>query len=448
MYNKFVLHIKQNFPELFTKKVVVAVSGGLDSVTLLHLLKKVGCDVAVAHCNFKLRGEDSDLDEKLVGAIGEKLQVSTWVKSFETKQIATQNKKSIQETARDLRYEWFAELLSENKAHLLVTAHNLDDNFETVLHHLTRGTGLKGLVGIPQKTSTIYRPLLNFSREEIERYAKVNQLIWREDQSNTQTKYTRNKIRHKVIPVLKEINPNLLESFKKTQQHVMDSNLVLQNMVAKKWQKIHIKENDIIKIKIDKLKQLVPLSFYLYEFFKPYGFTAFNDILDLLDAQSGKQIFSSTHRLIKDRNFLLLQQVNQKLKENTYKIPDFKSKITVKLPNINLFFTEEIFDNQADKSNKKTIPIDKDLLKFPLQVRKWQKGDYFYPTGMKGKKKLSNYFKDEKLSLIEKENIWLLLSEEKIVWIIGMRQDRRFIAKAETKKSLIISVNNDSVKSI
>ena len=440
MIKKFKEHIASDFPELETKKVLVAVSGGVDSVTLLHLLHRIGYDVVAAHCNFNLRGKDADLDEEFVGKTGKKLQISTWVKSFDTKQYALQNKLSIQEAARKLRYDWFAELLAEKKADILVTAHNLDDNFETVLHHLTRGTGLQGLLGIPPKNDKIYRPLLAFSRSEIHDFAVKNNIAWREDKSNAETKYIRNKIRHKVLPVLQEINPNLLNSFKKTQHYLKQSNAILEEVVQQKWNAVSEIKNDIIQISIFKLSKLNQTDFYYYQFFKPFGFTDVSEIKKLIHAQSGKQLFSKTHRLLKDRNLLLLDALASYKKE----VFEIQQKDTcLFLPNFQLMIEDNVdLSINPSGKDKKSVVIDKDLLKFPLTVRKWQKGDYFYPLGMQGKKKLSKFFKDNKLNLFEKESIWLLLSGNEIVWVIGMRQDRRFAVDAKTKNKIKFSVLN------
>jgi len=438
LIEKFKTHITTNFKELKSKKILVTVSGGLDSVVLLHLLQQLHYNLVIAHCNFKLRGEDADKDEEFVRNLGEKFKIPTEVISFNTKEFAKQNKLSIQEAARKLRYDWFDNLCNQNIADVIVTAHHLNDNLETVLHHLTRGTGLIGLTGIPVKNKNIIRPLLPFSRDEIEKFARKNQISWREDKSNTETKYIRNKIRHQVIPVLQEINPQLLQSFLKTHQHLQNANTVLQQHFTTVWQQITTTNNRIIKVDIKQLSKLTPQDYYLYELFKPFGFTDASEIKKLMIAQSGKLVFSKTFRLLKDRDSLLLGCFPEKEK-NSFTIS--KDKKRFEIDDLILIFKETDFRtiNPSDK-DKNSVVIDKDLLKFPLTVRKWQKGDYFYPSGMQGKKKLSKFFKDKKLNLFEKENIWLLLSENQIVWVIGMRHDKRFLISDKTKTKIKISV--------
>jgi len=449
VYQEFNNHINKNFAFLRKSKILIAISGGIDSVILTHLLQQLNFAISLAHCNFNLRGEESNKDEKFVRELAKNLKVPVFIKSFKTKEYAKENKLSIQETARNLRYNWFEELLKQNNLDYVLTAHNLNDNLETFLINFTRGTGLQGLTGIPVINNKTVRPLLEFSREHIENFAKENNINWREDQSNANTKYTRNKIRHKVLPILKEINPNILDSFKNTTLHLKDSEKIINEKVTEVREEIfNINKSEegrsVLKLNIQKIQNLKHPKVYLYELLKEYGFTEWNDILNLLTTQSGKQIFSKTHRLIKDRDYLLLAEVEKakskkqkvfSIEENDteFNIQNQKFKVSVKL----------ILNNQSKTFNPKPLTqnliFDKDLLKFPLKVRKWQNGDYFYPIGMTGKKKLSKFFKDEKYSLLEKENIWLLLSDTKIVWVIGKRQDNRFKVTDKTSQILEIS---------
>ncbi len=447
MLQKINQHIAENFPFFKNKKLLIAISGGIDSTVLTHILQQLNLNISLAHCNFCLRGKESDLDEKFVTSLAEKLHIPIFVKKMETEEYAKKHKLSIQEAARNLRYDWFKKLAKKNNINYILTAHNLNDSLETVLFNLTRSTGLTGLTGISAINGIICRPLLPFSRKEIINFAKENNIVWREDISNTNTKYTRNKIRHKVLPVLSEINNNLLESFKNTQQHLQDADAIIQQQINLVKNQISETQNNMVKFNVTKIQQLSQKSFYIYQIFKTYNFTEFKDIEQLLIAQSGKQIFSKTHRLLKDRDFLLLiKKAENTINTNLeFKILATDTAFRKRNLHLKIEHLDHANNQKADKKDEKSIIIDKDLLKFPLTIRKWKNGDYFYPIGMQGKKKVSKYFKDKKLSLYQKENIWLLLSDNKIIWIINMRQDKRFKTQKNTKNSIKITVKN-SVK--
>ena len=435
MIQKFTAHININIPFLKEKKLLIAISGGLDSVVLYHILTSLNFDISLAHCNFNLRGKESDLDEEFVNNLSQKTSNQIFIKSFDTEKYSKDNKLSTQIAARELRYTWFQELVEKHNFDYILTAHHADDNLETFLINLTRGTGLEGFTGIPKINGNIVRPLLPFSREEILKYAKENKIEWREDASNASTKYTRNKLRHQVIPVLKEINPSLLSSFEKTLENLQESQQILEDRIDEVSSEIIETKEAITKINIDKIQQLSNPKAYLYQLLKNHSFTEWNDVYDLLSAQSGKQVFSKTHRLLKDRDFLMLtkKEVSSFIKDS-FEITENQSKITQP---IQLTF-EEIQENSTE--NKQTIYVDKDLLKYPLLVRKWQNGEYLYPTKMQGKKKLSKFFKDDKFSLLEKENTWLLCNaDNEIIWVINHRQDRRFSTTSSTRKTLKIT---------
>ena len=308
MFAKFTTHINSYWSFLKGKKIGIAISGGIDSVVLTHLLHQLEYSIVLAHCNFKLRGKASDKDEAFVKQLAKQLEVPAFTIAFDTEIVAKQEKISIQLAARKLRYKWFEELIMANEFDYILTAHHADDNLETFLINTIRGTGLDGLTGIPQQNGVIIRPLLPFTRTEIERYATNNTISWREDLSNAEAKYLRNKIRHQVIPILKEINPNLLKSFQNTQEHLKETKqLIAAYIENSKNTFVSLEGNGTQKINIKKLEKLDNPKAYLYELLKAYGFTEWNDITDLLTAQSGKQIFSKTYRLIKDRDYLLLE---------------------------------------------------------------------------------------------------------------------------------------------
>lgn len=427
MLEKFQQHINLKFSFLKKKKLLIALSGGLDSVVLTHVLHKLNFDISLAHCNFNLRGIESDKDETFVENLGEKLDVKTFTSSFETKKYAEENQFSTQVAARNLRYDWFEKLINLHLFDFVITAHHLDDNLETFLINLTRGTGLEGLTGIPEINHNIVRPFLIFSRDEIETYAKENKIEWREDKSNASTKYVRNKIRHQIVPILKEINPNLLDSFQKTSEHLQESQQIIDESIANFKKKVVEKsENGNLKINISKIQQTNNPKAYLYQLLKEFGFTEWNDVTNILTAQSGKEVVSKTHRLLKDRTFLLLAKKEEQNTNAVFliteKTQEIKDPIHLKISTL----------SEIENENADTIYIDKDKITFPLTLRKWQHGDYFYPKGMQGKKKISNYFKDEKFSLLDKENTWLLCTENKIIWIVGHRQDNRFSTDKNT----------------
>lgn len=436
MLQKFQEHTNLNFPYIFGKKVLIAISGGIDSVVLTHLMSSLKeIKVSLAHCNFQLRGKESDLDESFVKKLGADLNLEIFSIKFNTKQYAEKHKLSTQLAARKLRYNWFEKLAKEHNFSYVLTAHHADDNLETFIINLTRGTGLQGLTGIPQQNRTIIRPLLIFSRNQIFQYAQKNTIEWREDNSNSETKYLRNKIRHEVVPKLKEINPNLLDSFNKTNSFLNQSQQMVEDRIKSISKEIVSKKNEIIQFNITKIKELSNPKAYLYQLLKNYNFTEWNDVYNLLSAQSGKFLITKSHRLLKDRDFLLLSQLEGHNNSNDvfYIAKNHNGSLPVNLT-IETSFAKAI-------NTKKFILVDEKLLNYPLILRKQKEGDFFFPLGMEGKKKVSKFFKDQKLSLIDKKSTWLLCSNQnEIIWIIGMRQDRRFCINSKTKNVIKISI--------
>lgn len=427
-------HINQNLSFLKNKKVLIAISGGIDSCVLTHVFCKLKYDISLAHCNFMLRGKESNKDEIFVKELGEKLQVPTYTIQFDTEKFASEKGISTQMAARELRYNWFKQLSKVNNIDYILTAHQKDDILETFLINLTRGTGLDGLTGIPEINGNIVRPMLQFTRNEILIFATKHKLKWREDSSNSSIKYFRNKVRHKVVPFLKELNPNLLETFSNTIDNLKGSQQIVKDRIQDVKGKIVSLQGDNIHFNIEQLKKLSNPKIYLYELLKEYEFTEWDDITNLLDAQSGKQVYSKTHRLLKDRAVLILSEIENVTVSESFEILENTSQITSPIK-LSFKKTAIPFDTK-NHSNKvfdelflddvKTISIDFDKVQFPLTIRKKQKGDYFFPIGLNGKKKVSKFFKDEKLSQIEKENTWLLCSKNEIVWVIGKRLDDRF----------------------
>ena len=434
MLEKLQNHIKSQFPFLEKSRLLIAISGGLDSVVLAHLCNKLNLNFALAHCNFNLRGDESDADEDFVVQFAEDLNVEVYIESFETETYAKENQFSTQMAARILRYKWFNELMEQLNFDYLLTAHHADDNLETFLINLSRGTGLEGLTGIPELNGNIVRPLLQFSRKDIENYAKGNKLKWREDSSNISTKYLRNKLRHDVIPALKETNPQLLQNFNKTLSFLKESNEIIEDRVAEIQKKVVTVDGDLIKLDIKKLLKLSNPKAYLYQLLKDFNFSEWDDVTNLLKAQSGKQVFSETHRLLKDRNNLIL---SEKASNDSIQIQVYEEENEIETPLGKITF-EAI--KHLIKTNQSTIFVDKEKLKYPLILRSWEEGDNFQPFGMQGKKKLSKFFKDEKLSLIEKEEMLVLCSGNNIVWIVGKRADERYKVTEKTSQILKIQL--------
>lgn len=435
MIQKLKNHIAQKFPFLENKKIFLAVSGGIDSMVLMALFHQLKYDLAVLHCNFNLRGTESDGDEALVKAQCEKLGIPVWVQKFDTQAYAENKKVSTQLAARELRYYWFLEQLEAKKYDYILTAHHADDDLETFIINFSRGTGLDGLVGIPEVNAKVVRPFLIFSRQEIEDYAKNHAIAWREDSSNASDKYLRNKIRHHIVPALKELNSNFLVSFKNTQSHLLDAQSMVEDAAILMYQQIAKENGEEIIFDVIKLKKLPNYKSYLHHWLREFGFTAWEDIYDLVDAQSGKHVFSENFRLLKNREELILIPLQSVGISEKYQIE--KDQKDVKVPiNISICKVTDI-----DIKALKAIFVDEDKLHFPLVLRRWKEGDVFQPYGMKGQsKKVSKFFKDEKFSLLDKEKMWLLCSNDQIVWIVGVRQDHRFRAEESTKKIIQIQL--------
>ena len=435
MQQKLENHIAQNFDFLIGKRLLLATSGGIDSTVMLDLFHKLPFEIAIAHCNFQLRGVESFGDQKFIQDYAKANEIPLFLTQFDTEAFANDYKLSTQVAARELRYSWFYELLETENYDYILTAHHADDNLETFLIHLVRGTGIDGFTGIPSQNGKVIRPFLIFSRVEIEQYAQDNAIEWREDSSNASDKYLRNKIRHNLVPIFKELNPDFIASFQKTQNHLQETKTMVEDASFLVYQQVAKEKGTEVYFDLNQLKKLPNYKSYLYHWFNGFGFSAWEDIYDLVDAQSGKQVFSNEFRLLKNRDFLILSPINSEDEIEEYFIN--KNQKEVKVP-LNLLLSKV-----ADISNvpNTTIFVDEDKLWYPLVLRRWRDGDVFQPFGMDGKsKKVSKFFKDEKLSLIEKEKTWLLCSDNEIVWIVGIRQDERFKVKAITKNILKIQL--------
>lgn len=444
MQKAFLSYIQKENLFIASDKTLLTVSGGIDSVVMCELFHKANLKFAIAHCNFQLRGKESTDDELFVKQLAKKYGVPFFCKSFNTAAYAGKKKSSIQMAARDLRYEWFEEIRKKEKFQYIATAHHQDDSVETFFINLVRGTGISGMHGILPKQGKIIRPLLFTTKNEIEIFAKKNKLKHREDSSNASDKYIRNKLRHHVIPVLKELNPALGNTINDTIQRLRDVELIYKNEIENKRKEIvkafpqpSPKERELKKqytIDIENLKKLCAPFTYLYEFLKPYNFnaTTVESIIAALSGESGKQFYSDTHRLIKDRDLLIIERLKLQIANCKLQIDKGQKEITA--DGMKLKFKILPKSQILNLTSHISASIDFDKLEFPLEIRKWEKGDAFYPLGMKGKKKLSDFFIDKKLSVSQKENTWLLTSKGKIVWVIGLRIDERFKITDKTKK--------------
>ena len=428
MIEEFAKQLAQNYKLRKDQPFLMACSGGVDSIVLTHLLNRLGYTFALAYCNFKLRVPDCDNEADLVQSMGAKWNKTVHVKSFNTIAFAKNAKVSIQMAARTLRYQWFDQLLEEEHYSTLVTAHHADDHIETLLLRLGRGNGPSGLTGIAAETLNRVRPLLSFSKREILEYAEFEKLQWCEDSSNATSDYLRNAIRNEVLPAWEQHQPQLRKNLLQSLQYIKQAESVLEAEIDRFKSEFLREENGVYHLSVSALKNTVDPSFYLHRIFYPYGFEHIVDLVQLLTAASGKHLLSKTHRLLKNRDELILSVYPEIRKEEYFwdGISPLNTPLTL---------------NASQNENSNThLTLDREKLIFPLKLRKMKEGDYFYPSGMQGKKKLSKFFKDEKYSLLEKENQWLLCSGEEIVWVVGKRADRRFHASAETKQLFCIQI--------
>ena len=421
MLTHFKKHIDQNFLKLKENKFLLAHSGGVDSSVLFDLFLKLDLQFGLVHCNFNLRGNESEDDFNFVKEIADSNKKIFFYKKFNTIKYSTLNKKSIQLSARELRYSWFLEILEKENYKYIVTAHHLNDQLETFLINSSRGSGLKGVIGIPSNNNNLLRPLLIFSKDKILDYAKKNKIKWREDSSNKENKYLRNFIRNKIIKDWIKYDPELINKFSNTLKNLNSTHEAFK-VIIKKFKKDYFVENgNCYYISIKELTKLNPIDFYLFQLFEAYGYSNTTDLSNLINSQSGKYLLSKSHRLTKGREVLILSKIKNLSKDEFY----WNLKKSFNIPIELKIVKNNNFDN-------KTISLNKNDLKLPLIVRKWKTGDFFYPNGMKGKKKISKYFKDEKFDINQKENQWLLCSGDNILWVIGKRADRRFLAKKQS----------------
>ncbi|MBD2715681.1 tRNA lysidine(34) synthetase TilS [Microvirga sp. STR05] len=424
---------------LETDTLLVAVSGGQDSVALAEVLHQLGAQFAVAHCHFGLRGDEADADEQFVRKLAKKYEVPYFVEFFQTKAFAEQEGISTQMAARALRYEWFERIRRTQGLTYIATAHHQRDAAETMLLNLTHGTGLAGLHGIPPKNGHIVRPLLGIGKPELFEYLVENQLMWREDASNDSPVYQRNRLRQEVLPVLRDINPNLDQTLQFTAERVGGAEEIVRRYVQDTAAQAQRTEADATYLDIRLLQKTAATTLVLHELLRPFGFSfpVVKDIVAAFPAESGRRFESPTHRLVKDREQLVITPKNL-TKFGTHQLQAGQEVLKIDGLHLRLEL-QEVTEAFEVPRGKAVAALDADALKFPLIVRPWQEGDWFMPIGMKGKKKLSDFLIDQKVPLNLKDNVQVLCSGDgKIAWVIGFRPDERFRVNEDTERVLVV----------
>jgi len=426
--------------KLFTEnsRILLAVSGGIDSMVMAWLFRESGINHAIAHCNFSLRKEESDRDEEFVASWAASNSVRFYGTRFDTLSHAATRKISVQMAARELRYDWFSSLVRSEGFDSVAVAHNLNDNAETFLINLIRGTGLSGLTGMKQHAGGVIRPLLFASRSEIAALASEKNIGYREDSSNIQLKYTRNRIRHKVIPEMEKVSPGVLAAITETMAHLSSSNEIVDSSVTQLGRDLFRLKDDSAEADIDKLASLTPFTPYLFEIFRRYGLSPKQtpELIALLRSETGRYMYTSTHRLLNDRGKIIITPRKAEPEEEY----SFDSIDDMRISGL---FSEIRITEPSDETlpaSQLTAALDLDLMTFPVTARLWKPGDRFMPLGMKNMKKISDFLIDLKVPVSEKEKVLLLLSAGEVMWVMGYRIDDRFRITARTTKILMITV--------
>ncbi len=438
--HRFTDFIEQNNLFGHDSKILAAVSGGMDSVLMVHLLKSAGFNFGIAHCNFHLRGDESLRDQEFCNNLADQLRVPFHTTGFDTLKYAAGEKISTQMAARDLRYQWFEQVRQQSGYTVIALAHHQNDAIETILLNLTRGTGIAGLHGILPKNGLLVRPLLFLNRDEIQSIVDTSHLAFVEDSSNSSVKYARNKIRLEVIPKLKELNPALEHTFEKNLEHFRDLELFLEQQAALLKKELFIANGDELHLPLEAIKKLKPKRLLLFKLLQEYGFneTIIDDLISALDKHAGRVFETPGYKLILDREQLILTKRSRHEHGETmigahdHEVSYGRYKLFVLHDDSGLIV----------KNNPMAASIDADLLIYPLTLRPWRQGDHFYPLGMKTKKKLSDFFIDQKVPLHEKEEIPLLVNGNgDMIWVGGYRPDERYKVSDNTKKVTIFELN-------
>lgn len=432
MVNQFLKFIRKENLFQSSDRILLAVSGGADSMLMAHLFVSTGFQVGVAHCNFLLRGEESDKEEQFVSAYCDRHNIAFWSKRFNTSEYAGQEGISIEMAARDLRYEWFEQLMAAHHYDYLATAHHQDDVLETFMINLSRGSGIKGLSGIQPKSGRIIRPMLFTNHTEIVETCTQLDIDYCTDSSNLETIYKRNLIRHEVLPLLERVNPAFRKNALKTIANLHETGQLFQQRISEIKAAVYSEDEQGAMIHIEKLQDYAPLRTILFELIRSFGFQAdqVDDIIDSLKKESGKKFFSDAFRLVKDREYLIISPI-QAAQDRVIYIEEDCDKI-----DFPIHLSIEKLQRTANfrfSTQPHIVDLDMDRLTFPLILRHWREGEYFQPLGMNGLKKVSDFFIDEKYSIPEKENAWIVASGDQLVWIVGKRMDNRFKINHQTK---------------
>lgn len=404
-----------------TAHIVVGLSGGMDSMVLLDLLLRLGYTCVAAHCNFHLRGEESLRDARFVERWCQRHDIPLTTVDFNTRHYAAEKKISIEMAARELRYSWFEEIRTEYGAEAVAVAHHRDDTVETLLLNLIRGTGIRGLTGISPKKGSVVRPLLCVTHDEIADYVATREIPYVIDSTNEEDLYLRNAIRLNIIPALERLNPAVREAIYRTSQNMRESEKLYNASVEQTIAQLY----DGQRIDIGQLLRSASPRSVLFEILTPLGFTpsTIADIMASVGATPGKRFFSEEYRLVKDRHFFIIDRMTGRDdQEHALMIDHDTREITDPLQ---LTFEHGRMPMEISRQ-RCDLYVDYELLQFPLQLRRWRQGDWFIPFGMRGRKKVSDYFTDRKFSLREKEDVWLLLSGDDVIWIVGERPDNRY----------------------
>lgn len=441
MLDQFLDFIDRN--QLCTRRdsTLLAVSGGIDSIVMLHLFREAGFNIAVAHANFQLRGIESDGDQQFVTQLCKEFDIPLFVRRFETEEYAREKTLSVQMAARELRYSWFRELLEARHFQRLATAHHFDDTMETILLNLTRGTGLEGLSGIPVKNGSVIRPMMFATRKEVERYAAVHGIVWREDASNQTDNYQRNYIRHHVMPHLRELNPSLDVTWRSGLQKV-NYDIGIVQRAYENWRDKYVREQEgrrvVAKAALDEYPDNPAM---LWRYIRNFGFNfeQSGDIQRALNGQPGKRFYSSTHLLVTDRGQIVIIDRAAEWNELSVATPNEQYHLGPWTLTVQEIPERQPIDYRR-VMDEHTAVLDASKISLPITWRKWKAGDYFYPLGLGHKKKLSDFFVDQKLSVADKDEATVIESGGDIIWVAGHRIDDRFKIVSETTKRIELKI--------